>query len=222
MTTEELIDNLPEETVVNAEPIDAMEDKTGVAVEVPEKKKTTRKKKNAIQKAFELTKEIILMFLAAGFVQMPTQLRFTKVRDVKSPQRGNPNDAGLDFFVPENFNNGFQMKLKPGNEVNIPSGLKIDIPKGYALMQVNKSGISTKHGLEVGACLIDEGYQGEIHLHVYNRKQASTALVQPLESKIAVIKPGMKIMQAILVPVSYAEPIEVDESELFLRRVFSW
>ena len=28
-------------------------------------------------------------------------LKFTKIRDVKSPQRGTPKSAGIDFFVPK-------------------------------------------------------------------------------------------------------------------------
>ena len=29
------------------------------------------------------------------------KFRFIKVRDVKSPSRGNEGDAGLDFYIPE-------------------------------------------------------------------------------------------------------------------------
>ena len=31
------------------------------------------------------------------------RFRFIKVRDVKSPSRGNEGDAGLDFYVPEDL-----------------------------------------------------------------------------------------------------------------------
>ncbi len=29
------------------------------------------------------------------------QLEFTKIRDVKSPNRANDGDAGLDFYIPK-------------------------------------------------------------------------------------------------------------------------
>ena len=29
--------------------------------------------------------------------------RFTKTRQVHNPTRGNPGDAGIDFYVPENL-----------------------------------------------------------------------------------------------------------------------
>ena len=31
------------------------------------------------------------------------KIRFTKVRDVKSPSRGNVGDAGIDFYTPVNL-----------------------------------------------------------------------------------------------------------------------
>lgn len=31
------------------------------------------------------------------------RFRFIKVRDVKSPSRGNEGDAGLDFYIPEDL-----------------------------------------------------------------------------------------------------------------------
>jgi dUTPase len=34
------------------------------------------------------------------------KIKFLKIRDVKSPERGNPTDAGIDFFVPK-FNSKF-------------------------------------------------------------------------------------------------------------------
>ena len=58
----------------------------------------------------------------------------------------------------------------------------------------------------LGAKIVDEDYQGEIHIHVVNVGKAKVH-----------IKPGMKIAQFILVPVSYEGLEEVSESELFSR-----
>lgn len=144
-------------------------------------------------------------------------MRFSKVRDVKSPERGTDKAAGIDFFIPNDFN---ARLLQPNTDCLIPSGIKMEIPEGYMLMAADKSGVVTskhaceriglicKHNTEssliVGAKIVDEDYHGEIHIHVINIGEESRELY-----------PGMKIAQFILVPVSYASLEEVPEAELF-------
>ncbi len=130
-------------------------------------------------------------------------MKYCKTRKVKSPVRGTPLSAGIDFFVPDDFPG--EHFLIPGDAINIPSGIKVKVPHGYALIFKNKSGVALKKGLQVGACVVDEDYQGEVHLHVRN-----TGI--DLQS----IKPGEKLVQALLVPVSLEEVEEVlDEGELY-------
>lgn len=128
-------------------------------------------------------------------------MKFCKVRDVKSPQRSHETDAGIDFFIPNDFE---QTQVFAHDSINIPSGIKVKIPHGYALIAFNKSGIATKLGLDVGANVVDEGYQGEIHLHLFNTT-----------NHFVKIEKGQKIVQFILVPVNYEMPEEVSEEELF-------
>ena len=147
-------------------------------------------------------------------------MKFSKVRDVKSPVRGTGKAAGIDFFVP-NFSKGFI--LHPMQDLLIPSGIKMEIPEGYMLMGADKSGVVTsKYAclganrdpkpeaftsvVILGAKIVDEDYQGEIHIHLVN-----------VGNDTVFIKPGMKIAQFILVPVSYEELEEVPEEELFSR-----
>ena len=129
------------------------------------------------------------------------KMKVQRIRDVKLPTRGTPQSAGLDFYVPNDvLFGGIDICLKPGDSVVIPSGIKVEVPKGYALIGFNKSGIAVKRHLYVGACVIDEDYQGEVHIHLTNvGKDASY------------ISPGDKIAQFILVPVLYADIEEVDE-----------
>lgn len=130
-------------------------------------------------------------------------MKFFKTRNVKSPVRGTPLSAGLDFFVPDDFPGNHY--LSPGDAVNIPSGIKVQVPHGYALIFMNKSGVAVKKDLQVGACVVDEDYQGEVHLHVRN-----------IGSDLQTIKPGEKLIQALLVPVSYENVEEVfSELDLF-------
>ena len=44
----------------------------------------------------------------------PRVIKFTRTRDVKLPQRGNPTDAGIDFFVPK-FDKEFVAIFKEKN-----------------------------------------------------------------------------------------------------------
>lgn len=149
-------------------------------------------------------------------------MKFCKIRNVKSPVRGTSKAAGIDFFVP-NFGDNKDFIVSPGTDVLIPSGIKMEIPEGYMLMAADKSGVVTSKWaclgagrapkptafesiVILGAKIIDEDYQGEIHIHIIN-----------VGSTKVHIKPGMKIAQFILVPVSYEGLEEVTEAELFSR-----
>ena len=131
-------------------------------------------------------------------------MKFSKVREVKVPTRGTSLSAGIDFFVPSDYNDGHPRGILPNQSVLIPSGIKVNVPSGYALIAFNKSGIATKKNLQVGACVVDEDYQGEIHIHLTN-----------VGSEIVSIQKDDKIVQFILIPVLYAGVTEVQESELF-------
>lgn len=125
-------------------------------------------------------------------------MKIVKVRNVKTPTRGTSLSAGLDFYIPEDFQT---KQVWPGESINIPTGIRAQIPQGCALIMFNKSGIATKYQLQVGACVVDEDYQGEIHLHVIN-----------VGKEIVILKPGMKLIQGLVVPIVY-EGVEVLESE---------
>lgn len=149
-------------------------------------------------------------------------MRFSKVRNVKTPTRGTSKSAGIDFFVP-NFTGSKGFIIGPGMDLLIPSGIKAEIPEGYMLMAADKSGVVASKWAQLrsgrtpkaeafesiiilGAKIIDEDYQGEIYIHIINVGR----------SKVH-IKPGMKLAQFILVPVSYENLEEVPEATLFSR-----
>lgn len=130
-------------------------------------------------------------------------MKILKTRDVKNPSRGTGLSAGLDFYVPNDFPG--TIYLAPGEDANIPSGIKVKFSDDYVLIAHNKSGIATKKDLQVGACVIDADYQGEIHLHVRN-----------IGNGIAEINPGEKLVQMVLLPVIHDVLEFVNtESELY-------
>ena len=157
------------------------------------------------------------------------RFRFIKVREVVSPNRANPNDAGLDFYVPTNlypedihsknefdsegydldvpFGEAFvrHIALKPGHRILIPSGIKgLLEPRDSMLMAANKSGISTKKGLIYTAEIVDSPYTGEIHIGIYNTSH-----------EFQIIEAGTKLVQFIHVPIYLTEPEEVTHEEFY-------
>lgn len=145
-------------------------------------------------------------------------MKIAKVRNVKTPERGTPKSAGIDFFVPNDF---VEQVLPPQRDILIPSGIKADVPENFMLMAAEKSGVVTTRNAAIqagrkpkvtayntvvvlGAKIVDEDYQGEIHIHLVN-----------VGNEYVIIKPGTKIAQFILVPVSYDTIELVPENELF-------
>lgn len=98
-------------------------------------------------------------------------MKITKIREVKTPTRGTECSAGLDFYVPA----GIRLCMLPGDDVLIPSGIRAEVPHGYALIAHNRSSMatstralkyaglkgnpnSTRGCVVVGACVVDEDY----------------------------------------------------------------
>ena len=133
---------------------------------------------------------------------MIQELKFTKVRDVKSPERGTKNSAGIDFFVPNDLKT---VVLSKGHNYLIPSGIKVNIPHGFVLKADNKGSVAGKKNLIRGAGVVDEDYTGEIFIDVHN-----------IGYETQWINPGDKIIQFMLMPVEYPEIIEIlSELDLF-------
>jgi len=128
-------------------------------------------------------------------------LNFAKIRDVKTPIYSSTGAAGLDFFVPYDFKS---YKLLPGESILIPSGIKLNIPAGYALIGQNKSGIALKRNLRVASGVIDSDYQGEIHLHLNN-----------FGLNEQIIDPGDKIMQFLVISVPKVTLLEINIDNLY-------
>lgn len=121
-------------------------------------------------------------------------MQFIKTRDVKSPQRGTEQSAGLDFFIP-NDHPGFT--LKPGQSINIPSGIKMILSPGTAGIFFNKSGVGVK-GVIVGACVVDSDYRGEVHLNVHN-----------VSDKEVTYLSGQKLVQMLIMNLNLSSPVEI-------------
>ena len=146
-------------------------------------------------------------------------MKIAKIREVKMPYRGTKRSAGIDFFVPEfneknikDFNDKnphlFFTKegvtLAPQERILLPAGIKVDVPKGHALLVHNKSGVASKKGLDRLAEVIDCKYQGEVHVNLVNTSN------DPV-----VIRENEKIVQMLLIPINFSMPNEVKLEDLY-------
>ena len=126
-------------------------------------------------------------------------LKFCKTKEVKSPTRANRTDAGIDFFIPNDFE---KVTLKPGEDICIDAGVRVIVPEGYALIFKEKSGVALKKKLTIGASVVDSDYRGVVHLHLFNNGTEEVS-----------IEAGDKITQGLVVPVSLCSPEEINGEE---------
>lgn len=84
--------------------------------------------------------------------------------DAKLPTYATDGSAAMDIYSPEEYTIG------PGECVIIPTGLKVNLPIGYALLIQPRSGMSRKTKLRVANTpgLIDSDYHEEIGVIVEN------------------------------------------------------
>ena len=120
-------------------------------------------------------------------------------REGKIPVRAHDTDAGMDFFAPLDME---RTEVKPQHDIKIHTGIRVAIPRGWAMLGVNKSGVATKKKLTLGAKLIDADYRGELIIHLVNIGSESTW-----------IEPGEKIAQFVLLEVGTHMIMEFSEED---------
>ena len=97
-------------------------------------------------------------------MKLSNSVKIFKIRkSSKLPVRAHSSDAGMDiFYCPKEK---VSMTIPEKQCVLLPTGVKIEVPSGYMLQIMNKSGIASKKQLITGACVVDEGYTGEIFVN---------------------------------------------------------
>lgn len=81
----------------------------------------------------------------------------------------------------------------------VPTGLVLELPEGFRARLHSRSGLSLKHGIEVGAGLIDQGFRLPIQVLLYNHGDA------PFE-----VAPGDRIAQLCIERYQHPMFAEVD------------
>lgn len=164
------------------------------------------------------------------------RLRFIKVRDVKSPSRGNDGDAGLDFYIPEDLTLQDLVKANPqlifhckplvpgkvtleynsSNQVQviyISPFTRILIPSGIkGLLEPKDSMLmaANKSGISTKKGLI---YTAEIVDSPYTGEIHIG--IYNTSREFQIIEAGTKLVQFIHVPIYLTEPEEVTYGEFY-------
>jgi len=82
--------------------------------------------------------------------------------NVPLPSYAHTDDAACDLYARE------AVTLAPGERAQVPTGLAMHIPDGYAGFVWDKSGLSHKYGLKTLGGVIDAGYRGEVLVGIVN------------------------------------------------------
>lgn len=113
------------------------------------------------------------------------------------PMRHYDDDAGLDLFVTE------QRTVMPGEFVDVPAGVKVELPPGFWALILGRSSTMRKRGLMALPGVIDTGYRGEWFAGVTNVGQHPVT--------VAV---GERLAQFILLPNLTSQYLPVVTEEL--------
>ena len=147
-------------------------------------------------------------------VRIPCEM----AENMSVPVYAHATDAGMDIYSPAEYT------IAPGETVVIPTGIKVAIPEGYALLIQPRSGQSAKTKLRIANTpgLIDSGYRDEIGVIVENIEPPfkdidyefdSTGEIHIksiLHGEAYTIAPGQRFAQMRLVQVPKAEFVQVE------------
>ncbi len=113
------------------------------------------------------------------------------------PTFGSEEAAGADLYACLDE----KVTAAPGETVFIPTGLAMELPKGYVGLVYARSGLACRRGLapanKVG--VIDSDYRGEFVVALHNHG-----------SEIQTISSGDRIAQLVITPVLTPEYVEAE------------
>ena len=150
-----------------------------------------------------------------NYVSIPYQF----CKEVEMPTYANEGDAGMDLYSPADYT------IPPGETIIIPTGIKVAIPQGYALLIQPRSGQSAKTKLRIANTpgLIDSGYRDEIGVIIENidppfkdidydfNEDGTIKINSILHGNTYTIDKGQKFAQMRLVQVPMAALFEVQD-----------
>ena len=129
---------------------------------------------------------------------MSITIRMQKISDLPTPNYAHKGDSGVDLYADVDY------LLAPMERKLIPTGLKLEIPRGYEGQVRPKSGLALNHGISHANAVgtIDSSYRGEIKVPLIN-----------LSNKSYKIERGKKIGQLVFAKVEEVVFEEAEELE---------
>lgn len=124
-------------------------------------------------------------------------IRTTLDKEELLPVRAHDEDAGADLRTPIN------LTIEPFNKITVNTGVKIELPAGYFGLVQGKSGLANKYNITTIGNIIDEGYEGYIHVMLLNLGEEEVHL-----------NIGDKIAQLIVLPYAKVSYVSVNSEEI--------
>src|SRR5690625_7042344 len=94
----------------------------------------------------------------------PLKIGFKRLNDdAILPTKAHPTDSGFDLYA-----SAEDVIIEPGETVVVPTGIAVELPKGFEAQVRPRSGITAKTKLRVQLGTIDQDYRGEIGVIVDN------------------------------------------------------
>lgn len=124
---------------------------------------------------------------------MITKFKLDAEKGALLPVRAHATDAGADILSPRSF------LLAARSSAIIRTGVHVELPHETVGMLKSKSGLNIFHDI-VGEGVIDEGFDGEIVVKLYN-----------LGNEPYQFERGDKIIQLVVMPVHYPQIVEAEK-----------
>lgn len=132
-------------------------------------------------------------------------IRFKRLRPAAVlPRYMTAGAAGMDLVCAADE----ELVLAPGGRAAVPTGWAIAIAEGYEVQLRPRSGLALKHGIGLpnSPGTIDCDYRGELQVILIN-----------MGTEPFTVKPGERIAQMVLAPVTRADVVEVENLDETVR-----
>lgn len=116
--------------------------------------------------------------------------------DARMPRRGSRRAAGFDLFASEGA------VIPPRGRAVVATGIAMAIPDGLYGRVAPRSGLAVRHGIDVGAGVIDGDYRDELRILLFNLSD------EPFE-----VRTGDRIAQIVFERIAEPELVETDSLE---------
>lgn len=148
--------------------------------------KVAKFEKVSFEQFYESMKDVFCSYTGDEYFKVVNHV----YEQLKLPKRSTTGSAGYDFYAP------FTFTLQPGEDIKIPTGIRVLIDDGWFLMLVPRSGLGFKYytRLANSVAIIDLDYaQSDNEGHMY-------AKIRNDGNKLMTVAAGEAYMQGIFLP----------------------